>query len=401
MPKMMTETEKTVAAEAQEEELKEPAEVETVEEQEETEKEQEAKAPRKKAEKAPKTIDDEIKSKTSRFSYTFEKASKKERELLYEDTHVFTEHGDEPVETETTALKNERDELVASADKDSHRILEGEIIGCRYADTNSTVTTVLAEVRFKTGAFSIFIPSYLLFDYQIDRYATPEGMEQLYQSITKRIGSKIKFRAANVNEKTLTAYADRLVAMSMDGVRFYTPQVDRKTGVEKKALLYPGRITKAQVVMVSKNFIVVDAYGAEIRIGQDELSYLHLGDARNEFSIGDEINVRIKTVETKTVEKFGNKYTLIDATASVKDAMSNPRDKFYEQFKKAGIGSVYRAKVTHVDPNKVFCLLADKMDCVAAFPSYGNAPYEGETRYVKITEFDDARKFIFGYFINP
>lgn len=334
---------------------------------------------------------DSIVQRTSRSAYAIEKASKTAKKKMYKSEHVVTENGNEEVETSATIKRGEMLELVASAR--SNKILKGIISGFREVDTNGEGSgTLLAEVLYGTGAFSVVIPSYLLFDYDMEKYENEENRGAIEKILTKRIGSNVQFVVRNLDEKNSIAYADRLSALSMQGIYQYTfAQRDGKPNI------VPGMLVKADVVQVGRTYVVVNALGAEFRIGQSELSWIHIGDANQDFSVGDSVIVRISSFNVVVVKKNSNNYKLIKATGSIKDASQNPRKENYPKYH---IGGRYTAEITWTDDSGVFCKLSDNMDCLVAFPKFGKNPVRGERRVVQITQKDDAKLFIYGVFVN-
>lgn len=302
--------------------------------------------------------------------------------------HVVTEHGDETVETELTRKREERIELAASAHKRVRKILEGTVGGYRMIGN-----TLVAEIDFMTGTHSVVIPSYLLFNYNMEEYSTPEKMQIIERNVRSRIGSRVKFVVRTIDEKTNTAYADRLMALSMEGIQNYTSK-----NIEEEARVHPGVVVKADIVQVARTFIVVNALGAEFRIPLEELSWLHNSSARDLFTVGDTVNVKIKETSVVEVTKNDNKYKLIRAKGSVRETTKNVREA---NFAKYNIGDVRKAEVTYVYEKGIFVQLNNKqMDALVAAPRFGTMPKVGDIKVVRITGRDEENLFLYGQFVN-
>lgn len=330
----------------------------------------------------------QIRKNTSRSSARTEKMSKAKKKELYHSEHVITEFGDETLVTESMEKKKEYTELVAS--QKSKKILKGIITGFHYANDEDPASTILAEVLYGNGYFNVIIPSYLLFDYELDeKYTDKENNKLVAQQVERRLNSTVEF-VVHTFDKNGVAYADRLMALSMKGVSNYVGK-----GLNP-ARITPGLLVESKVVMVGRTFVIVDALGAEIKIPQDELAYHHVGDAREEFHVGESVNVRIKTATTYKVKKYDNSYTLIDATASIKAAKPDRRKEFFDQFR---VGGRYAATVTYVDDN-IYVNLSNKMDAMVAFPKFGAIPVRGDQRVVEVTGKDPEKLFIYGVFVN-
>lgn len=333
--------------------------------------------------------DEIIARRTSRFTHELAKASKRVKKEMYSSEHVITEYGDEDIETESTILRKDYLELVASAR--SQKILEGRITGFRYAN-ETRKSTILAEVEYGSGLFNVLIPSYLLYDYEMSKYVEPDKIQIIENNIKRRIGGVVKFIVRYVDEKERTAYGDRLMAQSIIGYENYIKETR-----DGKPRITSGMIVKSQVMYAVSKGIVVDALGTEIQIRKEDLSHSYVGDARDEYETGDYVNVKIDKIKEITVEKNETNYRLVQATGSVKEAKINNKARLFNQFKVDGI---YAAEVTYVEEAGVFCRLRGGMDCLVALPRFGANPARGQKRMVKITEKDEERNYLYGIFIS-
>ncbi len=320
-------------------------------------------------------------------------ASKEKKKELMGDVRVITEDGDEVVETLATIRHNEYLELRGSAQ--AGKIVSGEIIGVRYTDPENPTSMVVADVRYKTGAIKVTIPALLLFDYDEEQYLTAQGNREIFEAVKRRINAQIKFVAAYVSQDESECVGDRLRACAMNSSRFYLNNW-RNT---QQPRVIPGLIVKGKVMAVGRNYVIVDALGADIRIPRDELSYKFVGDARQMFAVCDEVNVMITEISEKNVKKGRNPYKLAHVKGSIKNAYPNMRKKYYDEFP---IGFNTSAVITYIDDNvRVFCELSGgKMDCICPYPSRGAAPAVGQKRVVQITGRDDEEFRLFGMFQN-
>lgn len=395
-PKKPARKKKAAAAEAPEQEAASPAEPEKPVKKTRAKKTEEPAAeqkeqkidPDEKISQMPSRLNFEV-SKANRTRFGYEQAGRDAKKEMYGHEYVATEFGDEEFETESTKLREDYLELVASAK--SGRILEGVISGFRYAGERLK-STVLAEIQFGTGLFVVLIPAYLIYDYDIEKYVNPDQLKTIENNIMRRINSKVKFVVRQVLEGEMVAYADHLEAMqSMCYDNYIRPQRDGIPNV------FNGRIVKSQVVYVSNRGIIVDALGCEISIHKSELSHSYVGDARAEFSVGDYVNVRVNNIKQKKIEKYGNTYTLITAEGSVKAATKDNRGILYNQYK---VDGMYAAEVTFVEEAGVFCRFRGGLDCLCAAPKYGDIPRRGQSIMVRVTGKDEEKKFIYGRIVN-
>lgn len=337
--------------------------------------------------------DEQIEEKLSRATYTGVTASKKEKSELDETEKVITEDGDQEIETMESVHKKELVELRGAAR--SGRILEGEIIGFRQTDPDDPSSLLLAEIRYGTGSVHVSIPVNVLFDFDEQLYATEENRRVLVQQVKKRITATVRFVPAYVDEKSNTCYGDRLRAEEQVGKRFYLSDF-RGTGGPR---ITAGLIVKSRILAVGMAYVVVNAIGADIRIPREEISYMHVGDARTMFTVDDFVNVKILSVGTKDVTHGKNHYRLVDATGSIRQAYPNLRKKYFDQYP---IGTYAAAEITHIDEEgHVYCLLnGGQIDCMCPYPKYGIAPVVGQKRVVKIELIDENNMFLYGVFQN-
>ena len=362
---------------------------ETVTDTEEIEAIETVEAAQPKAKKQEREInpDKMVAQKASRFAHEIAKANKNTRKEMYRSEHVVTEYGDEEIETDSILLRQDFLELVASAK--SQKILKGKITGFRYAG-ETRKSTLLAEIEYSSGLFLVLIPSYLLYDHEITEHIDPAKQQIIENNIQRRIGSEVRFIVRHVDEKEQLAYADRLMAQSITGFNNYL-----REGRDGKPRVVNDMIVKAQVIYVVSRGVVVDALGVDITIPKDELSHYYVGDAREEFQVGDSVNVRVTNISEKSVIKNNSKYRLVTAEGSVKNAIPNHKKQLFDQFK---VDGVYSADVTYVEESGVFCRLRGGIDCMCALPRYGNNPKRGQKRLVKITEKVEDNLFIYGVF---
>ncbi|MBP3813610.1 MAG: S1 RNA-binding domain-containing protein [Butyrivibrio sp.] len=343
---------------------------------------------------------DAIRLHVQRNTHSVQKASDLAKKEIYSSEHVFVEDGDEAfVETDSTHRKEEWLELVASSKED--RILKGtitsitEISSTMDPDDPEYIPDFMAKVRFKTGQFTVNIPSYVLYHYHYERMNKAMAMD-IQKNMMRRLGAEIDFVVRYCDEATGTVYGDRLSALSMRGVRNYTSINGRKPNI------IPGMIVQAKIIAVAREYITVDAAGAEIRIPIEEISWLYMADAREFdgiktsecYRVGSRVNVKILSAEPKRVKVFNSSYTLIEATGSIKQAKANPRLKYFAEFNP---GDFYAGIITGITEAGVFVNLDNKMDCVCKHPTSGRRmPIMGEQVVVRINSKDEDKKFIYG-----
>lgn len=346
----------------------------------------------------------ELLNKTQFYAHKVSRATRSEIREMYRSEHIITEDDSVAVKTEATKLREDYLELVASAD--SRRILTGKIVGCRSANTDNEVATILAEVAFGNNTHTVLIPDFLLFHYDIETYRTPERQAQVERRVRDMIKAEIKFIVKHVDQKTHTAYADRLKAMERESYLNYT-----RTTRGGQPRVIPGQIVQGRVTCVTKNHIVVCALGSESTIFRarkgkapgeviNEIAWSYVGDCRDLYRVNDIINVKVLDIKANRVTKYKEEYELVATSLSVKRTQKDPMTLYYDKFHE---GEFCQATVTAINESGVFVSLKGLVDCLVAFPQVGEMPVRGDERTVRITKktiLENGRKLIFGVFAD-
>lgn len=335
--------------------------------------------------------DEKIEQYTSRSTFSGAIASKERRKELKSDIRVITENGDEPVVTMATIREEEYKELRGASI--ANKILSGEVMGVHATDPDNPESTVLVDVRYKSGSHKVSIPSYLYFDYDKSAFKGESGQRDLIEALKKRITGTISFVPSYVSQDEGLCYADRLRAMSMKSSLHY---LNNWKGTNKPHI-YPGLIGQGRIMAVGHQYVVIEVLGAEIRVPLDELSYIHIGDARNEFSVDEIKNVYITEVTEKNIIRGKNSYKLAAVKGSIKKAYPNEKKKHFDEFR---LHQYVSATVTYIDDDlHVFCSLnGGIMDCICPYPSVDPKPMVGQKRVVEITGRDEEALRLFGTF---
>lgn len=330
--------------------------------------------------------------------YRFDRASNQRRKEMYSsEQHIIAPEGENVSKlTESAKLKEDKIELIASAN--SGKILEGKMVGYRPVDSNdSNSRRLLAEIEFGNGKFSVLIPDYKFINFKYAENLTMDMQAQIEERMRKMIGANVKFVARYVNEKEMFAYGDRLKAMENESWGNYI----RETRTGRPRVNVGDKIT-AQIIAVGNGYIIVNALGADVRITRNELAHdaLSVSDYRDVYKKNQTILCKVLDIKHGEVTKFGGeKYTIVRPTLSVKACVKNPVEEYWDEFREGGI---YMATVTNVNEIGVFVALKKKVTCLAAFPSYGNTPYVGQERTVRVTKkeiMEDGTKRISGVLI--
>lgn len=119
--------------------------------------------------------------------------------------------------------------------------------------------------------------------------------------------------------------------------------------------VYVGRVVQARVIAVAEKVVRVEVFGVECSILARDLSWDWIGDARERFSVGDKILVRIQEVNVESLEEI----TLRADVRSVSNTTSR------ERLKLCRIEGKYAGTVTDVRRGVVYIRLNNGVNAVA------------------------------------
>ena len=333
--------------------------------------------------------------------------SRSQKKLLRRaENEIVTERGVKlKADTDSSKFQEDAIELVRSFK--TNAVLEGIVTGACRISSNSPVPQFYATVAFNNGTFKVLIPSFALFVYNTDGYKSgvlDENVQrQVERYINNMIGSTVQFIAYHVDKKERYAICDRLKALEIIGKQNYL-QIQRGDDAPR---LTPGMLAAAKVIRVSRESITLCTLGSDCTIssdpdknGMNEVSWGRPGDCRDLYKPGDEVVVKVLSVDRVPVKMNDKSYMLIKTKVSIRQASSNPLDKYFDEFTE---GAHYISTVTSVTDAGVFVNLVDKVPALVAFPKYGAIPERGENRIVMITQKkidSDGRKLIYGIFVR-
>jgi len=230
--------------------------------------------------------------------------------------------------------------------------------------TGSYLTGILGKVeRLNGGELTCIV------DYKGQRVAIPleemmlnlnrpnnqsdrEFNERVVRVLNRMMGAEIDFIVQGVSEegRERVAVASREVAMQRLRQRYYLTNT-----ASGKPHVYAGRVVEARIVAVSQLAIRVEVFGVETPIRSRDLSWGFTGDCRDDYFVGDTVQVYIQHVEGDTPENISIKAdikSLYENTARAKLQALKPQTNC--------IG-----KVTGVNDGVVFVNLVDGVKAIA------------------------------------
>lgn len=229
----------------------------------------------------------------------------------------------------------------------TRRILTGTLDGVEKTESGLT----LAVVNYK--GFRVAIPVKEMMLHTGKMPSGPEYtelMERLHRILNSRLGAEIDFVVKGYDNDTRSVVASRRDAMLRKRQTFY---VD--TNELGEHMIYEGRVVQARVVAVAEKVIRVEVFGVETSIVARGLSWEWIGNAREHFSVGDRILVRVQRIHRDDLEHISIQV----------DARSVSATNSHDNLKKCMPQCRYAGRVTDVRNGVVFIRLNNGVNAIA------------------------------------
>lgn len=291
-------------------------------------------------------------------------ASKSEKIALYSDGGVIPLGDSLQYVSEGTRRRDNFIELVNSLR--SHNVLTGRIIS-----TTTQYGHLCAVVRY--GYFSVTIPSEKFLTANEEKQLAEEKNEaeknhMLRRFMNSRIGAEIDFIIVGIDENEQVAIGDRKEAMALKTRAWYLT-----TNSQGQYALNKGTKVEARVAVATQNQMTVEVFGMEYKLREKDISYVRVPDISKEFPVGSTVPV----VFTKLERVKQGKNVAIHASVSVKDALMDPRKRYFDMYT---LNSVITGTVTGITEDGIYVRLEGmdgRIDMMCAFPK--NAPAPGRS----------------------
>lgn len=229
----------------------------------------------------------------------------------------------------------------------TRRILTGILGGVEQTKSGRT----LAIVDYK--GFRVAIP---ILEMMLHTGEMPSNREyqalmgRLNRTLSTMLGAEIDFMVKGIDSNTRSIVASRKDAMLRKRQNFYMDTDDLG-----EHLIYEGRVVQARVIAVAEKIIRVEAFGVECAIVARDLSWEWLGDARDHFSVGSRILIRIQTIDRSSLEG-------LSITADVRSVSSTTN---LDNVKKCQPQCRYAGRVTDVRSGVVYIRLNNGVNAIA------------------------------------
>ena len=246
--------------------------------------------------------------------------------------------------------KSDRDDIIWHEIHNAYRtrkILTGQLGGVEQMENNKTI--VIVDYK----GFRVVIPMKEMMiqpNSGVSGKAYEEFMTRKNKLLSKMLGAEIDFIVRGIDSKTRAVVASRKEAMLKKRQTFYM-DLDAN-GVHR---IHEGRLVQARVIAVAEKGIRVEIFGVECSIVAKDLAWYWIGDAREYYSIGDNVLVRIQSVKRDSVETIK-----VEA-----DVRSVTQDNTLENLRKCKVQSKYAGKVTDIHKGVVFIRLSNGVNAIA------------------------------------
>ncbi len=229
----------------------------------------------------------------------------------------------------------------------TRKILTGMLGGLEVLDSGNTV----AVIEYK--GYRVIIPIKEMAVLRYSKKAPEEHKDMVLRQqklLNNMLGAEIDFIVKGIDSKTRSIVASRKDAMLKKRQTFYM-----ETNANGMYKIYDGRVVQARVLAVAEKGIRIEVFGVECSVMARHLSWDWIGDARDRYATGDEILVRIVSVNREDVDN-------ISIQVDVKNVgESNKRP----DLSLCRIQGKYAGRVTDVHKGVVFIRLTNGINAIA------------------------------------
>jgi len=236
--------------------------------------------------------------------------------------------------------------------------------------------TVIAVIDYKGQRVAIPMKEMMINIPRPEGQSDKEYAERGAKIMNKMIGADIDFIVRGIDNDAREAVASRKAAMLRLRRRYYL-----SNGTSGKPQVHANRTVEARIIAVSQMAIRIEVFGVETTIQNRYLSWGYLGDAREEFYVGEKIPVNVSKVDGETPE-----------TLSIRaDIRSLTSDTSREKLKTLKPQSNCLGTITDVRKGVVFIRLQDGVRAIAhkCYDQMNRKPGKGDTINFIVTRIDE------------
>lgn len=270
----------------------------------------------------------------------------------------------------------EREAIIWHEIQNAHwtrRILTGTLDGVERTESGMTV----AVVNYKGFRVAIPVKEMMLFTGRLPSGAEfEELMARMRGILTARLGSEIDFIVKGHENKSRSVVASRRDAMYRKRQTFYLDKDERG-----QPMIYEGRVVQARVVAVAEKVVRVEVFGVECPILARGLSRAWVGNAADDYHVGQRILVRVNKISGGTVE---------DLTINA-DVRSTSNSTASDDLKKCVRQGRYAGRVTDVRGGVLYVRLNNGVNAIAHSCYDRRTPGKGDDVSFAVTRLDEEQ----------
>lgn len=233
------------------------------------------------------------------------------------------------------------------------------------------------------NGFRIVIPlKEMFFDFPTNLHGDDykKAVLAYHKIMNSMLGADIDFVIKGIDSKSRSVVASRKDAMYKKRQTFYM-----ETDENGMYRIFEDRIVQARVNAVAEKAIRVEIFGVDCAIPVKYLSWDWIGDARERFSIGDKILVRIKEVKRDNIKDI---YVFADARSVSESKGAN--------LNLCKLQGKYAGRVTDMHKGVVFIRLNNGVNAIAHSCLDRRMPGKKDDVSFAVTALDEERGVALG-----
>ena len=206
-------------------------------------------------------------------------------------------------------------------------------------------------------------------------------MERMNSILATMLTAEIDFIVRGLDNTARSVVASRKAAMLRKRQTFYLD-----TNEDGVPMIYEGRVVQARVIGVAEKVLRVEVFGVECTIFARDLSAAWFGDAREYYSVGDRVLVRVLTIDRDDINH-------ISITADIRSVSSAANQSNLD---KCVLQGKYAGRVTDVRHGVVFIRLNNGVNAVAHTCYDRRMPGKKDDVSFAVTRLDEERGIAVG-----
>lgn len=283
--------------------------------------------------------------------------------------------------TDFIETEEERREVIWHEIKTSHiagRILTGTLDGVEQTPSGRTIVVV----DYKGYRIAIPLKEMMLYSGPVPYGAKYKPfMERMNSILATMLTAEIDFIVRGLDNTARSVVASRKAAMLRKRQTFYLD-----TNEDGVPMIYEGRVVQARVIGVAEKVLRVEVFGVECTIFARDLSAAWFGDAREYYSVGDRVLVRVLTIDRDDINH-------ISITADIRSVSSAANQSNLD---KCVLQGKYAGRVTDVRHGVVFIRLNNGVNAVAHTCYDRRMPGKKDDVSFAVTRLDEERGIAVG-----